>query len=336
MHDGLILIILVVFLALLFDFTNGWNDSANAVATIIATRVLKPAYAVALAAVLNLAGAFAFTAVARMIGEGIIDPHLINLQVVIAILIGGIFWNVLMTLMGLPVSASHALIGGIVGAAAAFGGFDMLIAGGIYKVLVAMLISPIIGAMLSFLLMKLLQFLFAKGSPSKVKQLFSNLQLLSVSFMSFSHGTSDAQKAMGVIMMGLVSGGYVASMDKTIPAWVILSCGLAMGLGTAFGGRKVITTMGMKLSKLEPIHGFSAETSAALILTFVARLGIPVSSTHTITGSIIGVGMANRASSVRWGIAGKIVYAWIFTLPGTALVSFLVYKLFELLGWSSL
>ncbi|HEX7057062.1 MAG TPA: inorganic phosphate transporter [Bacilli bacterium] len=332
MLDGMALIVLIVILALLFDFTNGWNDSANAIATIIATRGLKPIYAVLLAAVLNLVGAFAFTAVAKMIGGGIIKSEGITLAVVVAILVGGIIWNTGMTLIGMPISASHALIGGIIGAGVAHGGFQLIIASGVYKVLLAMLFSPVIGAFLSFLLMKIFNFIFANYSPSKVKKLFRRLQLLSVSWLAFSHGTSDAQKSMGIIMMGLVAGGYVASMDEPIPFWVILACGLAMALGTAIGGKKVITTMGMRLSKLEPINGFSAEVATSLILTFVARIGIPVSSTHTITGSVIGVGLANRVNSVRWGLAGKIVYAWVFTLPGTAIISFLVYKLLQLFG----
>lgn len=334
MLDAFTLIIIITVLALLFDFTNGWNDSANAIATVIATRVLKPIYAVILAAVLNLTGAFAFTAVAKTIGKGIVDPSNINLVVIIAILIGGIIWNTMMTIIGLPISASHALIGGIVGASVAYGGFGILIYKGIYLILLAMLISPVIGAVFSFLLMKLLNLLVGKKSPSKVKKSFSILQLLSVSFMAFSHGASDAQKAMGIIMMGLVSGGFVASMDEPIPKWVILACGLAMALGTAIGGKKVIRTMGMRLSKLEPIHGFAAETASAIILTFVAKFGVPVSSTHTITGSIIGVGISNRFKAVRWGVAGKIVYAWILTLPGTAVISYLVFKLLNLFGLS--
>ncbi len=335
MLDGMTLIIIVIALALLFDFTNGWNDSANAIATVVGTRVLKPLHAVLLAAVLNMAGAFAFTAVAKMIGKGIVNPEHINLVVIIALLVGSIIWNVAMTLIGLPISASHSLIGGIIGAAVAHGGFSILIASGIYKVLLAMLVSPILGAVIAYLFMKLLNRLFGQTSPTKVKSLFSKLQIVSVSWMAFSHGSSDAQKAMGIIMMALVAGGYGGlTMEDDIPTWVIFSCGFVIALGTAIGGWKVIRTMGMRLSKLEPIHGFAAETAAAIILTTVSKIGVPVSSTHTITGSIIGVGLSHRFSSVRWGVAGKIVFAWIFTLPGTAIMAFVTYKLLSAFGLS--
>lgn len=332
MLDASTLIFLIVALALLFDFTNGWNDSANAIATVVATRVLKPLTAVLLAAIFNLIGALAFEAVAKTIGGGLVDPANITLVVIIAILIGGIAWNTTMTLIGMPISASHSLIGGIIGAAVAHGGFAIIIAGGVYKVLLAMLISPLLGATMALLFMKLLNALVGRRSPSKVKKTFSWLQLGSVALLSFSHGSSDAQKAMGIIMMGLVAGQYIGSMDEPIPLWVKLSCAIMIAAGTAVGGWKVIRTMGMRLSKLEPIHGFAAETAAAIILTTVAKVGIPVSSTHTITGAIIGVGLSQRFKSVRWGVAGKIVYAWIFTLPGTALISFVMYKLLVALG----
>lgn len=333
MLDGMTLIILVIALALLFDFTNGWNDSANAIATVVGTRVLKPLHAVLLAAVLNMAGAFAFTAVAKMISKGLVSPEHVNLYVIVALLIGSIIWNVVMTLMGLPISASHSLIGAIIGAAVAHGGFSIIIASGVYKVLLAMLISPLLGALISFVLMKFLYQAFGQVSPSKVKKLFGKLQIVSVSWMAFSHGSSDAQKAMGIIMMALVAGGFGGlTMEDDIPTWVIFSCGLMIALGTAIGGWKVIRTMGMRLSKLEPIHGFAAETAAAIILTTVSKIGVPVSSTHTITGSIIGVGLSNRFNSVRWGVAGKIIFAWIFTLPGTGIMAFLTYKLLILLG----
>lgn len=334
MVDVFVLTVIVIAMALIFDFTNGWNDSANAIATVVATRVMKPLHAVLLAAVLNMVGAFAFTAVAKMIYSGFVNPGEIdNLYVVMALLVGSILWNVVMTLLGLPISASHSLIGGILGAAVAYGGFGILIVGGIVKVLVAMLVSPLLGALLALLLMKLLNRIVANRPPSKVKKAFGILQIVSVSFMAFSHGTNDAQKAMGIIMMALVIGGYAAA-DADIPLWVIASAGFMIALGTAMGGWKVIKTLGMRLSKLEPIHGFAAETAAAAILTTVSRIGVPVSSTHTITGAIIGVGLSRRVKSVRWGIAGKIVYAWIFTLPGTAVLAFLTYKLIEILGWS--
>jgi len=332
MLDATALIILVVALALIFDFTNGWNDSANAIATVVATRVLKPLTAVLLAAFFNLVGALAFEAVAKTIGGGLVDPSNITLVVIVAILIGGIIWNTAMTLIGMPISASHSLIGGIIGAAVAHGGFSIIIAGGVCKVILAMLVSPLLGASLSLLLMKMFNLICARRSPSKVKRMFGRLQLFSVSFLAFSHGSSDAQKAMGIIMMGLVAGQFIGGMDEPIPLWVKLSCAFMIAAGTAIGGWKVIRTMGMRLSKLESIHGFAAETASAIILTTVAKIGVPVSSTHTITGAIIGVGLSQRFKSVRWGVAGKIVYAWIFTLPGTAVISFLTYKLLAVIG----
>ncbi|PDO11664.1 MAG: anion permease [Candidatus Reconcilbacillus cellulovorans] len=326
MPDISLLVVLVLALALFFDFTNGWNDSANAIATVVATRVLKPLHAVLLAAALNLAGAFAFTGVAKTIFKGIADPsRMSDLYVVAAILIGAIAWNTLMTLLGLPISASHALIGGIVGAAYAYGGAGVLVAKGIYMTLLAMLVSPAIGIAAAYVLMRLLNAAFARVPHSRVRKTFGWLQLLSVSFMSFSHGTNDAQKTMGIMMMALTIGG-LAHTGSDIPAWVKVSAGLAIAIGTAVGGWKVVKTMGLRLSKLEPIHGFAAETAAATILTTVSKLGIPVSSTHTITGSIIGVGLSRGLSSVRWGVAGKIVYAWVLTLPGTAVLSFVVYE----------
>lgn len=328
MHDPLWLIVLVVALALIFDFTNGWNDSANAIATVVGTRTLTPTKAVLMAAVLNLAGAFFSTAVAKTIGKDIVDPDLITQMVIVATLIAAITWNTVMTLLGLPISASHGLIGSLIGAAVAFNGFAVLKIKGIIIILVAMFLSPLLGALLGFLLMKGIRSWFRNHTPSRVKRLFRPLQIISAAFMSFSHGTSDAQKAMGIIVMALIAGGYWSGED--IPFWVILSAGLAMALGTAIGGWRVIRTMGVRLSKLETPHGFAAETSAALLLTTVAKIGVPVSTTHTITGAIIGVGSAERLRGVRWGIAGKILYAWIFTLPGTAVMSFVVYKVLSI------
>ncbi|CAM3397228.1 inorganic phosphate transporter [Marinicrinis lubricantis] len=333
MVEGLsLIVIIIIVLALLFDFTNGWNDSANAIATVVGTRVLKPYQAVLLAAVLNLVGAFAFTAVAKMISKGIVNPDSITLLVVVSLLIASIIWNIIMTMVGMPISASHSLIGAMVGASVSYGGFDVLVSGGLIKVLIGLLVSPVLGALFAFVIMKILQLIAGNLSPSKVKRSFNILQLLSVSFMAFSHGASDAQKAMGIIMLALVAGNVGGlTMESDIPFWVITSCGLAIALGTAIGGKKVIATMGTKLTKLESIHGFAAETAAAIILTGVAKIGLPVSSTHTITGSIIGVGLSNRVNSVRWNVAGKIVYAWVLTLPGTAIMAFLIYQLLQFL-----
>ncbi|SMO85640.1 inorganic phosphate transporter [Melghirimyces algeriensis] len=329
MLDPTVLIVLVVLLALIFDFTNGWNDSANAIATVVGTRTLTPTKAVLLAAVLNLAGAFFSTAVAKTIGKDIVDPNHVTQMVIVATLMASIIWNTVMTILGLPVSASHGLIGSLVGAAVAYKGFAIVKTSGVTMVLVALLVSPLLGGLMAWGLMKLIRGIFRNRPPSKVKRLFHPLQILSASFMAFSHGTSDAQKAMGIITLALFAGGFVDSIE--IPFWVILSAGLAMALGTAVGGWRVIKTLGMRLNHLDTPHGFAAETAAALLLTTIAKVGIPVSTTHTITGSIIGVGAAERLKGVRWGIAGKIMYAWIFTLPGTALMSWLIYQVLRVL-----
>ncbi|MFD1427443.1 PiT family inorganic phosphate transporter [Kroppenstedtia sanguinis] len=330
MLDPTVLIVLVVVLALIFDFTNGWNDSANAIATVIGTRALTPFKALMLAATLNLAGAFFSTAVANTIAKGIVDPEYVTQLVIVATLVAAIIWNVVMTLMGLPISASHGLIGALVGAAVAFKGFAALQWSGIMMILVALLVSPILGAILSWLMMKLIRELFRNTAPSKVKRLFRPLQILSASFMSFSHGTSDAQKAMGIITLALITGGFIPD-NGGVPLWVIASAGLAMALGTALGGWNVIKTLGMRLNHLNTAQGFAAETAAAVLLATISKIGIPVSTTHTLTGSIIGVGAAERVKSVRWGVAGKIVYAWVFTLPGTAVMSWLIYQVLSIL-----
>lgn len=314
---------MVVVLALLFDFSNGWNDSANAIATVVSTRVLSPRAAVMLAAVLNIAGAFYSTAVAQTIGGGIVDPKAVTQLAVLSALVGGTAWNTVMTILGLPISASHALMGGVLGAAIAQGGTSLLNFSGVSLIFKAMLISPLLGLAVGALLMFLLLRLMGGFPPTLVNRLFRNLQIVSISFMAFSHGTNDAQKAMGIITMALVSAGVLNTL--VVPWWVIVAAALAMGLGTALGGWRVIKTLGMRMLKLEPVHGFAAETAAAAVLITMARLGVPVSTTHTITGSILGVGASRRLSAVRWGIAGKILYAWIFTLPGSGAVAFLIF-----------
>jgi inorganic phosphate transporter, PiT family len=311
--------------ALLFDFTNGWNDAANSIATVVSTRVLTPMKAVALAAVLNVAGAFFSEAVAHTIGTGLVDPAQVTPVVVLAALLTGIAWNTVMTLAGMPISASHALIGGLIGAAVAKGGWAILYTGGITTVLIAMLLSPVLGGLFGWLVMKVINTLLRNVAPAAVTNWFKRLQMLSVAFVSFSHGSGDAQKVMGIITLALFSGGYIA--DIAVPTWVVFAAAAAMGLGTLVGGRAVIKTLGMKMMRLQPVHGFAAETAAATFLTIAANIGIPVSSTHTITGSIIGVGMAKRAGAVRWGIANKILYAWVLTLPGCAAASWLIYRL---------
>lgn len=323
MLDPFWLLVLVIALALIFDFTNGWHDTANAIATVVGTRTLSPGKAIAMAALLNLAGAFFSTEVAKTIGSDIVDPNHITFIVLIAALLAVIIWNVVTVLMGLPTSSSHALIGSLIGAAFAYKGIGVLQMHGILMILAALLLSPLLGALVSFSFMKLIRKIFANSNPSRVKKGFQPLQIISAAFMAFSHGTSDAQKAMGIITMALVAGGY--QKGDHVQTWVVVAAGVAMALGTAMGGRKIIHTIGSRLSRLETPQGFVAETSAALLLTTVAKIGVPVSTTHTITGSIVGVGAAERIRSVRWSVASKIVYAWIFTLPGTALMGCILY-----------
>ncbi|SDX36325.1 inorganic phosphate transporter, PiT family [Marininema mesophilum] len=329
MLDPLVLIILVVVFALVFDFTNGMNDSANAIATVIGTRTLTPAKALLLAGTLNVAGAFFSTAVAKAIGTKIVDAKIITQLVVLAALLAAIVWNVIMARIGMPVSSSHGLIGALVGSAVAFKGFAVLKVTGLLEILIALLLSPLLGGLLAYGLMKLIRALFANSNPSKVKRIFRPLQIISSSLMAFSHGTNDAQKAMGIITLALVAGGYLDTVE--VPTWVVIAAGLTMGLGTAIGGWRIIRTMGMRLAHLDTPHGFAAETAAAVLLTSIAKVGIPVSTTQTMTGAILGVGTAERVKSVRWGIAGKIVYAWVFTLPGTAIMAWLFYQVLKVL-----
>ncbi|RAL25577.1 inorganic phosphate transporter [Thermoflavimicrobium daqui] len=329
MPDPMWLLVFVIVLALIFDFTNGWHDTANAIATVVGTRTLSPTKAIIMAAVLNFVGAFFSTEVAKTIGKEIVDPNIISNVVLVAALLAVIIWNVVTVLMGLPTSSSHALLGSLIGASVAFKGIAILKVKGIIMILIGLVISPVIGGLLAFLIMKLIRRLFADTAPSKVKRIFRPLQIFSSAFMAFSHGASDAQKAMGIITMALVATGVQSNME--VPLWVMVSAALAMALGTALGGWKVIQTIGSRLSRLETPHGFAAETGAALLLATIAKIGVPVSTTHTITGSIIGVGSAERIKSVRWSVAGKIVSAWILTLPGTALMGYLFYLALRIL-----
>lgn len=312
------LLLVTVVLALLFDFSNGWHDCANAVATVVSTRVLRPLTAVLLAGALNVAGAFFSTAVAKMIGGGIVFPDAITNVVVAGAMAGAICWNLFTLILGLPTSSSHALIGGLVGAAVAHGGWAVVQFNGLNKILEAMVLSPLLGFGMGFLIMALVSWSFFRVHRGVATKLFSRLQLVSASFMAFSHGANDAQKVMGVITLALVASGQLTSTE--VPTWVIVSCALAMGLGTTVGGWRIIHTLGMKMVKLEPVHGFAAETGAATVLLFTAQFGLPVSTTHTITSSILGVGSTKRLSAVRWGVTTKILSAWIFTLPGAALL----------------
>lgn len=320
---------LVIITALAFDFCNGWHDTANAVATAISTRVLRPMTAIVLSAVLNFAGALLSTKVAKMIGGGIINTSIVTGEhgayIIFAAMIGAILWEVYTVLKGLPVSGSHALVGGLLGAAISVYGFKVVIAAGITKILLAMLISPVLGMLLGIVVLKISYAIASYLRPSKVTKIFAGVQIGTSSLMSLMHGQNDAQKVMGVITLLLFVGGYFGQTTDFksvhVPVWVMLACGASMAIGTAAGGRAVIKTLGSKLSHLKPIEGASAELSASVVLEAAAAMGVPVSTTHTITGCIVGVGTAKRMKAVKWATGLRIVYAWIFTLPVTALVS---------------
>jgi len=316
--------IVIIALAILFDISNGYNDAANAIATVVSTRVLTPFQAVLLAVVMNILGAFLTTAVAKTIGKGIVDPTAITEVVVISALAAGFLWNTFMTFLGLPVSASHSLIGGLIGASASHGGIEILNISGLTKILTALLFSPVAGIIFGFMVMSLILKFLGNLPPHDINKYFGKLQILSASFMAFSHGSNDAQKVMGIITLSLVSGGFLKSVE--VPFWVILICALAMGLGTALGGWKVIKTLGVSMLKLEPVHGFAAETSSAAIILGCSHLGLPVSTTHVIATAIMGVGATKRLSAVRWGIGKKIINAWIFTLPASAVFAWAICK----------
>jgi PiT family inorganic phosphate transporter len=315
------IVIVAIVIALLFDFLNGMNDAANSIATVVATKVLPPFLAVAWAAFFNFAAVFFFGVhVANTIGKGIVDPSIVNEYIILAALIGAVVWVFTCTQMGLPISVSHALIGGLIGPALVVGGKSALISTGIIKVSVFIVLSPLIGMTLGYLLMVLTMLIFRNKSPRKVDHLFRGLQLLSSAVFSIGHGTNDAQKTMGIIAILLYSTGQLGS-EFHVPVWVIFACYSAIALGTLAGGWKVIKTLGNNLTALKPVHGFSAETAGAITIIGSSLFGIPVSTTHTITGSVMGVGMTRRLSAVRWGVAGNIAIAWVLTIPGTMAIS---------------
>ena len=333
MPDLPILLVAVVAIALIFDFTNGAHDSANAIATIVSTKVLSPLTAVVMAGALNLFGAFLGTSVAHTIGSGIIRPELVTGSqcLVLAALLGAIFWNLLTWYLGLPSSSSHALIGGLIGSGVAFGGWSAPSYGSIVsKVIIPLFLSPLAGFASGYLLMVLLSWMVMRASPGRVNFLFKKLQILSSAFMATSHGLNDAQKTMGIITLALFSFHQIPEM--TVPFWVKLSCALAMGIGTASGGWKIVKTMGHKIFKLEPIHGFAAETAAACVISGASALGAPISTTHIISTTVIGVGASKRLSAVRWGVAGRLVVAWVLTIPASAIVAALCYWALEMVG----
>ena len=314
-------IALLVFMALAFDFMNGFHDAANAIATVVSTRVMKPHTAVAMAAVCNIAAIFVFELkVAATVGKGTIEPHAIDYYVVFGALVGAIAWNVITWYYGIPSSSSHALIGGLIGAALVKSGPSALITGGVVKVVSFILISPLLGMALGSLMMILVSWVFRKSTPRRVDTWSRRLQLLSASAYALGHGGNDAQKTIGIIWMLLISAG-ITKTNEHVPYWVVVACYSAIGLGTIFGGWRIIKLMGQKITKLRPVGGFCAQTGGAATLFFATALGIPVSTTHTITGAIVGVGATKRLSAVRWGIAGTIVWAWILTIPCSALIS---------------
>ena len=325
-------VVMLVFLAIAFDFMNGFHDAANSIATIVSTGVLKPQSAVMMAAFFNVVAISVFhLKVASTIGKGIVDAGVVDHHVVFGALIAAIVWNVITWWYGLPSSSSHALIGGIIGAVVAKAGTGSLIGAGIWKTVVFIFISPALGFLLGGTMMVLTSWVFRNTAPGRIDRWFRRLQLVSAGAYSLGHGGNDAQKTIGIIWMLLVAAGMLSAEAKAPPDWVIYSCYLAMGIGTMFGGWRIVKTMGQRLTKLKPVGGFCAETGGALTLFLANMLGIPVSTTHTITGAILGVGSVRSASTVRWGMASNIVWAWIFTIPVTAFIAAIFYWVSQLL-----
>ena len=327
----MLIVIGLIAVALAFDYINGFHDAANSIATVVSTRVLSPAQAVIWAAFFNFVAAFTFgTAVAKTIGKGMIDISAVTFAVIFAGLVGAIVWDLITWYFGLPTSSSHALIGGYAGAAVAKAGFSVIIPSGWTKTLIYIVLAPLMGLVLGLILAVAIFWIFQRWTPFRVDKLFRRLQLLSAAAYSLGHGTNDAQKTMGIIAGVLVTAGYLKTF--TIPLWVILAAHSAIGLGTLSGGWRIIHTMGSKITRLQPVGGFAAETAGAITLFIASSLGVPVSTTHTITGAIVGVGATRRLSAVRWGIAGKIVWAWVLTIPMAALIGAVTYWITTIFG----
>ena len=321
-------VVLLVFLAIAFDFMNGFHDAANSIATVVSTGVLKPGQAVLFASAFNFIAIFIFQlSVAATVGKGIVQPGVVDTHVVFGALIGAISWNLATWYYGIPSSSSHALIGGIVGAVMARAGAGALVSAGILKTVAFILVSPMLGFLLGSMMMVGVAWICRRATPSRVDRWFRRLQIVSAGAYSLGHGGNDAQKTIGIIWMLLIATGYASASDSAPPTWTIASCYIAIAVGTLFGGWRIVKTMGQKITKLRPVGGFSAETGGAITLFLATGLGIPVSTTHTITGAIVGVGATQRASAVRWGVAGNIVWAWIFTIPASALVAGIAYWL---------
>ena len=319
-------VVVLVALAIAFDFMNGFHDAANSIATVVSTGVLRPGQAVLFAAFFNLVAIFVFhLSVAATVGKGIAQPGVVDVHVVFGALVGAISWNLVTWYYGIPSSSSHALIGGIVGAVLAKTGASGLVAAGIWKTVAFIFVSPLLGFLLGSLMMVAVAWIFRRSTPSRVDRWFRRLQLVSAGAYSLGHGGNDAQKTIGIIWMLLIATGYASAGSAEPPLWTIVACYTAIALGTMFGGWRIVRTMGQKITKLKPVGGFCAETGGALTLFIATAMGIPVSTTHTITGAIVGVGSVQRASAVRWGVAGNIVWAWILTIPASAFVAAVAY-----------
>jgi len=324
MDTALATIILVVVVALVFDYINGFHDAANSIATVVSTRVLSPGHAVVWAAFFNFVAAFFFgTAVAKTVGSGMVDLNIVTYAVILAGLAGAIIWNLITWYFGLPTSSSHALFGGYAGAAVAKGGFGAIIASGWTKTLIFIVVAPMVGLIVGLTLMSSIFWMFRRTTPMRVDRWFRRLQLTSAAAFSLMHGANDAQKTMGIITGALVAGGYLATFE--VPFWVVLAAHAAIGLGTLSGGWRIIKTMGTKITKLQPVGGFAAETGAAVSIYIATALGVGISTTHTITGAIVGVGATRRLSAVRWGVARQIVWAWVLTIPASATIGAISY-----------
>jgi PiT family inorganic phosphate transporter len=327
-------VVAIVVLALAFDFINGFHDAANSIATVVSTRVLSPRFAVMWAAVFNFLAFWVFGLhVANTLAKGIVEPHFITLSVVTAALIGAIFWNLLTWWWGLPSSSSHALVGGFAGAAVASAGPQSLVMSGILKTTAFIFVAPFLGLALGWAFMIALYWIFRRSSPTRVGKLFRRLQLVSAGAYSLGHGGNDAQKTMGIIFVVLKVSGKLPSTMATPPTWIVLACYAAISAGTLMGGWRIVKTMGQKICKLQPVNGFAAESAGALTLYGATWLGIPVSTTHTITGAIVGVGSTRGLHAVKWGVATRVVWAWVLTIPAAAAVGAMCWWIFSLLGW---
>lgn len=321
-------LVFLVLLALAFDFMNGFHDAANAIATIVSTGVLKPYQAVLWASFFNVAAIFVFDLhVAATVGKGTVNVNVIDHYVIFGALVGALSWNIITWYYGIPSSSSHALIGGLVGAGIAKAGIGSLVASGVFKIVAFIFVSPMLGMLLGSIMMLLVSWMARHQQPRKIDKWFRRLQLISAGLYSLGHGANDAQKTMGIIWVLLIASGHVLASERHPPMWVIISCYLAIGVGTLFGGWRIVKTMGQKLTKLRPVGGFCAETGGAMTLFLASGLGIPVSTTHTITGAIVGVGSSRKLSAVRWGLAGSIVWAWILTIPAAGCIAALFWWL---------